>query len=267
MLPAALPLLAAGVPAVTLLLGVECWRPLSRRDRSLLARSERLLAISKWTRERFLAANPTFSESDLTVCWPGVEMTPILPTQPRRGRALVVGRLWCEERYKGHDALIDVWPALQRACPGAELIVVGDGDDRPRLEARARSIGAGDAIRFIGLVSREQLLQEFSDAQLFVLPSGGEGFGLVFLEAMRAGRPCLAAPGAAEEIVVNGVTGRVVSPHHHDALRDALIELLNDPEQCATLGRAGRARFEREFSRECFARRFLAAVEPANVAC
>ena len=267
MLPAAVPLMATGVPVATFLLGVECWRPLSRRDRGLLAQSERLLPISHWTRERFLAANPSFAEATMTICPPGIDTTPAPSRRPVSGRALVVGRLWSEERYKGHDLLIDVWPAVQRACPHAHLMVVGDGDDRARLEARVREAGLSNVIQFAGLVSQDALRHHFAEAQVFVLPSQGEGFGIVFLEAMRAARPCIAAPGAAEEIVLDGVTGRVIASRDAAALTSTLIDLLTNPEQCDVLGRAGRKRLEEEFSVTRFGERLVEAVHQTCATC
>lgn len=267
MLPAALPLMASGVPVVTFLLGVECWRPLSRRDRELVSRSARLLPISQWTRDRFVAANPALADAPMSLCLPGVDIVAASDTTPVPGRALMVGRLWAEERYKGHDLLIDVWPAVRRACPNAQLMIVGDGDDRPRLETRVRDAGLGGAIRFAGLVSQDELRRHFAEAQVFVLPSEGEGFGIVFLEAMRAGRPCIAARGAAEEIVVDGVTGRVIAPRNGEALTRALTQLIRDPQLCELLGRAGYRRLEAEFSADRFADRLLMAVEQSCATC
>jgi glycosyltransferase involved in cell wall biosynthesis len=267
MLPAAVPLMARGVPVMTFLLGVECWRPLSRRHRSLLARCDRLLPISEWTWNRFVDANPAFAAAPMTLCPPGIASAALPATKPIPCRALVVGRLWAEERYKGHDLLVEVWPMVVRACPKAHLVVVGDGDDRPRLEARVRNAGLSDHIKFTGLVSQNELRQQFAEAQLFALPSDGEGFGIVFLEAMRAARPCVAASGAASEIVRDGITGRVITPRDASVLTAILIELLNDPHRCEAMGKAGRRRFEEEYSLTRFSERLMTALEHAGATC
>jgi glycosyltransferase involved in cell wall biosynthesis len=102
---------------------------------------------------------------------------------------------------------------------------------------------------------------------VFVLPSEGEGFGIVFLEAMRAARPCIAAAGAAEEIVRDGVTGRVVVPRDASALTNALIELLNDPQRCDALGREGRRRLEQEYSITRYGERLMDALQQTCAAC
>lgn len=266
MLPAAVPLMASGVPAVAFLLGVECWRPLSRRDKGLVSRADLLLPISRHTRDRFLQANPGLASLPMVVCPPGIDVFDVSSvTVP--GRVLVVGRLWAEERYKGHDLLIEAWPAVHRACPHAHLLIVGDGDDRPRLEHRVREAGLGDVIRLAGLLPQTELRAQFAQAQVFALPSEGEGFGLVFLEAMRAARPCIAARGAAEEIVLDGVTGRIIPPRNPDALTRALTQLIRDPQLCDLLGRAGRRRLEEQYSTARFAERLVEALQQTQPAC
>src|SRR5260221_434552 len=105
------------------------------------------------------------------------------------GSAPMVGRMPRHERYKGHDWLIDVWPFVVPSVPDARLVVVGRGDDRARLEARVAAAGVGGAIRFAGRVSDEELAGLYRACAFFVMPSANEGFGLAYLEAMRAGKP------------------------------------------------------------------------------
>lgn len=268
LLAAAGPLIAARVPVTVVLQGVECWKRLAVPDRVLLGRACRLLAISRWTRDRFLAANPRFAGRPVSLCPLGIDVSAPIPVDPSvPGRVLVVGRLWAEERYKGHDLLIDVWQDVRRAVPHAHLVIVGDGDDRARLEARTREAGLAQAIRFTGVLPHAELQRAFVQAQLFAMPSDGEGFGLVYLEAMRAARPCLAARGAAEEIVIDGVTGRIVPPRDRAALAAALVELLSDPDRCTAMGLAGRERVENEFSSARFAARLLETLSRVPAAC
>jgi glycosyltransferase involved in cell wall biosynthesis len=127
--------------------------------------------------------------------------------------------------------------------------------------------GLSAAVQFTGLVTQEHLREHLASAQVFVLPSEGEGFGIVFLEAMRAARPCIAAAGAAEEIVRDGVTGRVVTARDGGALTNALIELLNDPQRCDALGHEGRRRLEQEYSIARFGERLIDALQQTCVAC
>jgi len=175
--------------------------------------------------------------------------------------ALIVGRLSSQERYKGHDTLLQLWRELTRVCPTARLVVAGDGDDRSRLENKAGELGITDAVSFLGRVPDENWRRCTRDCSFFVMPSGEEGFGLVFLEAMRAGKACLAAQGAAEEVIENGVTGLIVPAGDRKTLLTSIMRLFRDPELTAQMGRAGRERYEAHFTQTHFEKRLLAALD------
>jgi phosphatidylinositol alpha-1,6-mannosyltransferase len=260
--PAALAFTARGASLAVVLCGVEAWKPLSWMQRAALERADRLVAISAHTRDRFFAANPAFAGRAVEVCHLGIEDL-ALRAAARDGApsALIVGRMAADERYKGHDELLDVWPDVVAAIPGATLRIVGDGDDRGRLEALAAALGLGSQVTFLGSLDDEQLRLEYERCSLFAMPSRDEGFGFVFVEAMRAARACIAARGAAAEIVDEGETGLLVEPRDRGGLLDALVRLLGDREYADRLGRAGRARFTRDFTDRRFRERFSAAVD------
>jgi phosphatidylinositol alpha-1,6-mannosyltransferase len=259
--PVAMMLAARGATVACFLQGIESWRPLRARDRAALGRVTMLLAISRWTAERFRAANPAFADAAIEVCHLGVG--PV--TQPElpaiRDYALIVGRMSAEERYKGHEALLDVWPDVTAASPGARLVMVGDGDDRARLEEIAASRGLKDHVHFTGRVSNGALEGFYRNSAFFVMPSVGEGFGLAYVEAMRAGKACIAAPGAAAEIVTDGVTGLIVDPSSRPALTEAIIRLFCEPDTRDAMGRAGAARVVDQFEHRHFAARVIAALQ------
>ncbi len=248
LLPVALPLMARGVRVVAVLIGVEVWGTLRPLVRLGLRGAWRVLSISGATRDRFKSAHPEFGNLPVTVCEPSVP-----PESPAGaegsglvvagGYALIVGRMSAGERYKGHDVLLDVWPRVRAAVPTAELLVVGTGDDAERLRGKA-----GDGVRFAGGLLASQLAAAYRDAAFFAMPSSGEGFGLVYLEAMRAGKACLAAPGAAEEILRDGVSGVIVDPSDRDGLVDALVRLFRDRAWRERLGGAGRRIVEERFT-------------------
>jgi glycosyltransferase involved in cell wall biosynthesis len=98
------------------------------------------------------------------------------------------------------------------------------------------------------------------------MPSRDEGFGLVFLEAMCAGKACIGARGAATEIIQHGVTGLIVDPASADELAAALLTLFDDPVRCRAMGAAGRARYLSTFTDAQFVRRFERAVVRQAVA-
>jgi phosphatidylinositol alpha-1,6-mannosyltransferase len=177
---------------------------------------------------------------------------------------LIVGRMSANEAYKGHEELLRVWPRVLERHPRAQLWMVGDGDDRPRLEALAARLGVCSAVTFTGRVDDVELDRRYRACRFFVMPSRHEGFGLVFLEAMRAGKACIGAPGAAAEIIQDGVTGLIVDPAAHDDLCAAVVRLFDEPAACEAFGRAGAARFRTEFTDARFAARFVPTVPPSG---
>jgi phosphatidylinositol alpha-1,6-mannosyltransferase len=167
-----------------------------------------------------------------------------------------------DERYKGHEQLIDAWPEVVAAVPEAQLIVVGDGDDATRLRARAAASHAADRMEFTGFVDRRTLEGLYADAAVFVLPSRGEGFGLVYLEAMAHGLPCVGSiHDAAREIVVDGATGLLVDSDRGEALGQAIVTLLRNDAMRRAFGRAGLDRLQQAFTFERFKARIVSLLE------
>jgi phosphatidylinositol alpha-1,6-mannosyltransferase len=262
--PLALVLAMRGAPVAVFLHGIEAWTRLRRPEAAALDRAVALIANSHYTATRFRHANRRFGDRTIAVCHLGVPPAPPVPVAPPlKDYALIVGRLAADERYKGHDALIEAWPAVRARVPDATLVVVGDGDDRARLERLAGQHGVSNAVVFTGRVSDAELAGWYRHAAFFAMPSRNEGFGLVYVEAMRAGKPCLAAPGVAEEILEDGVSGMIVdSDPGGIALTDALIRLFTDSRWRARLGEAAAARVAGRFEQRHFAARLLAQLTP-----
>jgi phosphatidylinositol alpha-1,6-mannosyltransferase len=234
-------------------------------ERWALSRADLLIAISEHTARRFCEANPAFASRRIRVCHLGVASRPEtavpLPAEAdeRSGSApfaLIVGRMAADERYKGHDLLLDIWPRIAAELPEARLVVAGDGDDRGRLERKAAVLGKG--VSFLGQVSDVALEVLYRDCAFFVMPSRNEGFGLVFLEAMRAGKACIGGVGAAAEVIENGVTGFVVDPDEPGQVLQAALRLFREPETRERMGQAGAMRMARHFTEEHFRCRFRA---------
>jgi phosphatidylinositol alpha-1,6-mannosyltransferase len=265
--PAALAFAARGASIVVFLCGVEAWKPLTWIQRTALDRADRLVAISEYTRDRFLESNPHFSRRTVDVCHLGVETAAtIVRGDGVPPAALIVGRLAADEQYKGHDQLIETWPEVAAAVPGAVLRIVGDGDDRPRLEQKAALLGLGGQVLFLGRLDDASLRREYAFCRVFAMPSRDEGFGFVFVEAMRAGRPCIGARGAASEIIADGETGWLVAPGDTPRLRECLAHLLGDSAAADAMGARGRGRFLQLFTEERFRDRFTALVPLASPA-
>lgn len=253
------------VPYAVMLHDRESWAPgMDAARRAALRGARNRIAVSRFTAARTRAEYPGLGEID--VC-----PLALLPEPPSSGGevdeqllsvmndhvVLIVGRMWSADRHKGHDQLLDCWPAVLRDHPAAQLLVVGDGDDRARLEARTESLGLGDSVIFTGLVDDDTRDALYRRAALFALPGRQEGFGLVYLEAMRAGLACIAGDSdAASEVVRQGETGLLVS-QEPGAIARAVSALLSNPGLRRSLGEAGRRRFESHFTFDRFGDRLM----------
>lgn len=239
--------------------GIEVWgTPLDAERRGVLRDARIVVANSRLTADRVEALYPELrvTPCPLALIQGGYDGEPVnlqLLSRVRQRSALIVGRMSAAERYKGHDELFDCWLAVQALAPGAQLVVAGDGDDAARLAAKVRALGLADDVLFCGRVSDATLEALFERCAVFVLPSRGEGFGVVYLQAMAAGRACIAgADDAGREVVEDGVTGVVVDPRDGRALAAAVGSLLADPQRCAAMGLAGRRRVRQHYAYERF---------------
>jgi glycosyltransferase involved in cell wall biosynthesis len=153
-------------------------------------------------------------------------------------RLLCVGRLI---PIKGHIVLLRAFAEAKRKLPGLELEIAGRGPLEPALRALALELGVADSIRFLGHVSPIQSAIE--RAAIVVMPSMGEGFGMVALEAMERSRPVIAASvGGLGELVRDGETGVLVAAGEAAPLRDAIVRVAGDLELARQMGEAGRRR-------------------------
>jgi len=184
-------------------------------------------------------------------------------SEPRRElAALIVGRMWSEERGKGHDALIEAWPSVRRALPDARLWIAGEGDDSARLVAKARDHGVADCVHFLGRVPNDELGSLYRRASVFAMPSCQEGFGLVYAEAMWWGLPCIGTTAdAAGQVIAAGETGELVPYGDVPALSRALVGLLSNPDRAARMGAAARRRARERFSYARFREDLLTALQ------
>ena len=151
---------------------------------------------------------------------------------------------------------------MARSKIGAPTEVAGSGSDLARLRAKAAALALGDAVFFSGQIDPATLGELYRRAAVFAMPSLLEGFGLVYPEAMAAGKPCIALQGTAPaEIVVDGETGSLVPQNDPTALGDALVDLLGNPGKARAMGEAGRRRYEREFTARAFEQRFQPVID------
>ena len=241
--------------------GIEVWRPLTPRQTAVLRNAALLVANSEFTARRTAALHPWMTS--IAVCplaLPGTSAAAlrVASAGARPPVVIIVGRLDPGERYKGHDELIVAWRDVRARVPGARLLVVGGGADGDRLRALAKEHGVADAVEFTGFVSQDQLHALYEQARVFAMPSRNEGFGLVYLEAMRHHLPCVGSVhDAARDVIADAVTGCLIDQGNRTQLTSTLVRLLLDDEACRRMGEAGFVRATQQFSYSAFRQRFV----------
>ena len=254
--------------------GIEVWKPLPRIRRRALLSADVVLAPSTDTTRRLTEVQGVPAAKIRRLPWPLSTSfmrwadAPAKLSAPRalpRGQfILTVGRWADSERYKGADDLIRAVAQLRSEAPSPQLVAVGGGDDLPRLRMLAAELGVADRVHFLENLSREEVAACYARADIFALPSTGEGFGLVFLEAMAFGCPVVgAACGGITDIVEDGVNGFLVPSHDPKLLAETLNRLLRDDALRGELGRNGREIVRRKFAFEVF----LAQIERTLIEC
>ena len=250
-------------PLVTTLHGSDvrlarrnAWAP--RLFRRVAAKSAAVTAVSAYLAREAVAMAPGLEV--------GVEPMPVntalfCPGTPARAtdRVLFVGRL---NSQKGIALLLE---ALAAAAPGISLDVAGDGPDRVALESRAAALGLTHRVRWLGTRSQEQLVPLYRAATAVVIPSEGEGLGLVAVEAQLCEAPVIAfRSGGLTDVVEDGLTGVLTPPGDVRALAAAMDALAARSDRGAALGKAGRTAALARYSPDVVASHYASIYEGAR---
>jgi glycosyltransferase involved in cell wall biosynthesis len=228
-------------PVLMTLHGVEAWTPSPRLFNRWAARSaDHALAVSEVTLKRFLSWAP-YPEGNassmpnaihLDKFAPGPKNPAIEARYGLAGRKVVMtfGRLAGSERYKGFDRVIDAMPAILARRPDITYLIAGEGDDRRRLEMKARALGIAEHVVFTGMVAEEEKADTYRLADCYVMPSAGEGFGFVLLEAMACGIPAVGSiADGTREAMREGMLGPVIDPNKNESIIEAVITGVDRP--------------------------------------
>jgi len=220
-------------------------RAFAAADRGVAALADVHVAISAGL-ARYLRESEGFDPESFEIVHYGIEPGPEPPPLPGAARLAIVGRLI---QIKGHDVLLRALVQVRDRLPRVTLEIAGDGPLEPDLRATTSRLGLDDTVTFLGRVAPAGPVLERAD--LVVVPSFGEGFGMVALESMERGRPVIAsAVGGLPEIVNDGHTGLLVPPGDAGELAEAIVRLVGDPALAATMGTAGRTRTLETFSQD-----------------
>lgn len=244
--------------------GVEMWERATMRADYLAAvkGADLVLVNSRHTLARMMDAIGELPSAQ--VCWLGTEQDLPAP-QPMPGGPpilLFIGR--SDEMFgKGQDILIDLWADVVSKVPEARLVFAGGGTQLPRLMALAKASPAARNIEVLGFRSEPDMENLWRRAAALAMLSRLEGFGLVYVEAMRHGVPVLAATDdASAEINIDGLTGFNVARADRNGIVDRIVVLLRDRDKAEALGRAGLERWRAHFRFQKFKDRFDHLVQP-----
>ena len=252
------------IPSLTFIHGIEVWETASKKYIKACRQASILVANSTYTKNRAQKCHGGFA--DAAVCWLATESQepPAMLDHVQRlnPTLLMVGRVDASEGYKGHREVIEAWPEAIRHVPDARLVIVGSGTGVDSLVARCQELQINRSVNFEGFVPESELERYYQEATAFAMPSRGEGFGIVYIEAMRCGLPVIAScHDAGSEVVVNEETGFAVDLDKPGELADRIICLLTQPKLAQKMGRAGFERWQDNFTPRHFAARFRPHIE------
>jgi phosphatidyl-myo-inositol dimannoside synthase len=224
--------------------GIEVfWRKHSALERRSVESATIVTAVSRYTRRRLLqwvsmdAARVKVLPNTVDPQYhPGPKPAYLLERHAAAGKKvlLTVSRLDGLEQYKGHDRVIRTLPRVLEQQPDTIYLIVGDGEDRPRLESLAKECGVAGNVQFTGSVPSQELPDYFRLADAFVMPSVREGFGIVFLEAMATGiRVIGGSEDGTRDALCDGALGTLIDPENGEELASAILTALDDPARTA----------------------------------
>lgn len=258
-------------PVWLIVYGIDIWRESSATELSMLEYCDQIIAISRYTANQVKnrqKGNPKMVRIispmvDTDLFMPATQEPPVEPRV-----ILTVGRLSSAERYKGHDFIIRSLPSVTRqVATDVNYNIVGEGDDRPRLEKLAHDVGVAKQVHFFGRLEDSDVLQSYHKCHVFAMPSfvsqrpngswTGEGFGIVYIEAAACAKPVLACDvGGQVDAIQHERTGLLVKPDV-ESVANGLVKILENLDKAREMGNAGRRFVLDNFTKEHFKQKWL----------
>jgi glycosyltransferase involved in cell wall biosynthesis len=243
--------------------GTDAWERLGAAERIAAQRADRIISISPYTSEQFAAANDVALDRIVTIplCADEQKIAPD-PDFRLNGdfRLLCVSRMPKTDHYKGFDKQFLALARLKHR-PGIHLNLIGDGDNAPDLKALAAELGVAERVTFWGRQPDSVLAAAYAQCDVFSMPSAGEGFGIVFVEAMLHGKPCIGGNhGGTTSVIEHGESGFLVQHGDIATLASLFEQLEGDRELCRRLGARGLELARTKFSLAEFQRAYRALI-------
>lgn len=235
------------IPYAAVAHGVDVWGLQDRKVIDGIQKANRILAVSRFTRESLLREMALPPE--LIHVFPNTVVAEEFRLGPKpdyllkryglqadQPTILTVTRLAGEERYKGYEQVLEALPELQKRVPNVHYVLGGKGDDTPRVQALIQERGLESCVTLAGFIPEAELTDHYNLCDVFAMPSRKEGFGIVFLEAMVCGKPVIAGnQDGSVDPLVDGQMGVLVNPESVPELTEALAAVLTGTHPLAIL--------------------------------
>lgn len=269
-----------GIPYWIVVYGVDAWNIKDLLRCRALHGAEKVVSISDYTRGRLIKEQNLQSDK--------VSLLPVtfnvdrfkIDSKPDyllhrydlkadQPVILTVARLAEDEQYKGYDQIIRSIPLIHQKVPDIHYVLVGKGSDRPRVESLVSSLGLEDCVTLAGFVPDEEICDYYNLCDVFAMPSKGEGFGIVYLEALACGKPTVGGnQDGAIDALCHGELGILVNPDNVNEIADTLIDILQGKSSHPLLYQpeALRQKVDEIYGFESFQSNLLALLNDANLA-
>jgi glycosyltransferase involved in cell wall biosynthesis len=227
-----------GIPYWTIAHGIEAWDIRSPLLQTALRHADRILCVSNYTRDRLLKEQNidaekvvllpnTFDADRFKIATKSTHLLKQYGLTSEQPIILTVARLSQTEKYKGYDRLLTALPLIRQAIPNIHYILVGKGDDLPRIREVISQLQIQDNVTLTGFVPDEELANYYNLCDVFAMPSKKEGFGIVYLEALACGKPVLGGnQDGAIDALCHGEIGALVNPDNVEEIAQTLIQIL-----------------------------------------
>lgn len=227
-----------GIPYWAIAHGVEAWNIQRPALQKALKNADRILAVSSYTRDRLLQEQQldpekvlllpnTFDSDRFQIASKPLYLLKRYGLSLDQKIILTVGRLDSQEQYKGYDRLLKALPTIIEYIPQVHYLIVGKGDDRPRVEQLIQQLNLQHHVTLAGFIPDSELCDHYNLCDVFAMPSKGEGFGIVYLEALACGKPTLGGnQDGAIDALCHGNMGALVNPDDVGAIAKTIIQIL-----------------------------------------
>ncbi|MEC4989702.1 MAG: glycosyltransferase [Oscillatoria sp. PMC 1068.18] len=230
-----------GIPYWICVYGVDAWNIKRPALKTALHYADRIISIGSYTRDRLLTEQNlapekisilpcTFDVSRFQIAAKPPHLLKRYGLKPEQPVILTVARLDSSDiRSKGYEEILHALPQIRASIPNVHYLLVGKGSDRSRIEKFIAKLNLQDCVTLTGFVPDEELAQHYNLCDVFAMPSKGEGFGIVFLEALACGKPTLGGnQDGAIDALCHGELGVLVNPDNQEEIATNLVKILTE---------------------------------------